>query len=119
MAWFRRKDDDMDPQRLLAQAHEQTPLEPVGGAGFRLTVQDVFTITGRGTVVTGRVEVGTVSVGATVRLTRADGTARDVQVSGLEAFRKRLDTASVGENIGVLLRDLAKDDVAPGDVLTA
>ena len=118
MAWFRRKDDDLDPQRLLAAAHVQTPLEAVPTAAFRMTVQDVFSISGRGTVVTGRIEAGSVTVGAPVRLSRVDGTVRDVRVDGVEAFRKRLETASAGENVGLLLRELGKADVAAGDVLS-
>jgi translation elongation factor EF-Tu-like GTPase len=121
MAWFRRKDDDMDPQRLLAEAHAQTPVEPIPmtASGFRMTVHDVFSISGRGTVVTGRIEAGTICVDATVRLSRSDGTVRDLQVAGVEAFRKKLESASVGENVGLLLKQISKADVAAGDVLSA
>jgi len=124
MPWFRRTDpESLDPQDLLARAHAVTPqpLEQSGAAGdgFRLTVQDVFAIAGRGTVVTGRIESGTISEGARVRLTRADGTMRQSTVTGIEMFRKVHDTAAAGDNVGLLLRDLARDDVARGDILTA
>lgn len=121
MAWFRRKAaDSMDAQVLLAQGHEQTSLEPASGAtGFRMTIQDVFTITGRGTVVVGRIEAGTVTTGATLRLTSTNRPERSVVVSGIEAFRKMLDTASVGENVGLLLRDITRPDVSAGDVLSS
>lgn len=84
---------------------------------LRITVQDVFTITGRGTVITGCVEVGQVSVGDTVRLRRVSGECRDVVVTGIEVFRKTLDTATQGMNVGVLLRGIAKDEIGRGDVL--
>jgi translation elongation factor EF-Tu-like GTPase len=125
MGWFRRKDaESMDPQVLLAQANAATqfqqPSIPIGVAtGFRMTVQDVFSITGRGTVVTGRIEAGTIATGSTVRLTRHDGATRDVEVSGIEVFRKKLDAASAGDNVGLLLRGIDKTDVAAGDVLSS
>lgn len=124
MAWFRRKQDEsMDAQVLLAQAHAaqaQGPAAPAAGpaSGFRMTVQDVFVITGRGTVVTGRIEAGSITKDATVRLTRADGTARAVRVTGIEMFRKRTDTASAGDNVGLLLDSVTRDGVAQGDLLT-
>lgn len=84
---------------------------------FRITVEDVFTITGRGTVVTGRVESGTVTVGDIVRLRRVDGSSRDVAVTGIEMFRKMVDTAKQGDNAGLLLRDVDRNGVGRGDVL--
>lgn len=110
MAWFRRKDaeaDSLDPQHLLQRA-----------GGFRLTVSDVFSIKGRGTVVTGLVESGTVTKGSTIRLTRADGGSRDVEVGDVEMYRKLADSASAGDNVGLLLKGVAREDVSGGDVLT-
>jgi elongation factor Tu len=124
MALFRRKKaDSLDPQYLLAQAEAQTP-QPnaaawTSGSGFRFTVEDVFVIKGRGTVVTGRMESGAVIKGATVRLTRMDGTRSDVTVTGIEMFRKVVDAASAGDNVGLLLRDVGREDVGRGDVLSA
>jgi translation elongation factor EF-Tu-like GTPase len=119
MGFFRRhRADSLDHEYLLAQAEAATPPPAELGAGFRLTVQDVFGITGRGTVVTGRVESGTLRVGDSLRLARADGSARDVTVSGIEMFRKVADTATVGDNVGLLLAELARDDVGSGDVLS-
>lgn len=118
MGWLRRKaEDSMDAQMLLAQAHAADPGPAVTG-GFRLTVEDVFSITGRGTVVTGRVVAGEVRVGSAVRLTRPDGTVRSATVDGVEMFRKTVDTARAGDNVGLLLRDLARDDIGRGDVLS-
>ena len=122
MSWFRRKDDEdsLDPQVLLAKA-QQADLS--SGAAttfgvFRMTVGDVFTISGRGTVVTGQVEAGTVAKGSTVRLTRSDGSSRDVEVSGVEMFRKVVDTATVGDNVGPAAARGRQDDVGTGDVLS-
>jgi translation elongation factor EF-Tu-like GTPase len=125
MGWFRRKDEDsLDPQYLLAQAQAQdtaaraeAPTAAVGD--FRLTVQDVFTISGRGTVVTGQVELGSVRRGDTLRLRRADGSSREVAVTGIEMFRKVTDAAAAGDNVGLLLADLRRDDIGAGDLLTS
>ncbi len=122
MAWFRHKDDDesMDPQVLLARADAASPTVSIAKApaAFRMTISDVFSIKGRGTVVTGTIEAGSVDTGDAVRLTRADGSTRDVKIDGIEAFRKVLDTASAGAIVGLLVRGLGRDDVAGGDVLT-
>ena len=84
---------------------------------FRITVQDVFSITGRGTVITGQIESGSITVGDTVTLRRKDGSSREVVVTGLEMFRKMLDTAKQGDNVGLLLRGIARNEVGRGDVL--
>lgn len=84
---------------------------------FRITVQDVFSITGRGTVITGQIESGSISVGDTVTLRRKDGSYREIEVTGLEMFRKMLDTAKQGDNVGLLLRGIARNEVGRGDVL--
>ena len=119
MALFRRKQaDSLDPQYLLAQAEAAAPSPATYGGGFRLTVQDVFSIKGRGTVVTGHVESGTLRRGEVVRQTRTDGTTRDITVTGIEMFRKLTDTANAGENVGLLLADLGRSDIGAGDVLT-
>jgi translation elongation factor EF-Tu-like GTPase len=82
---------------------------------FRLTVQDVFVIRNRGVVVTGRVENGALRVGDTVQI---NGTLA-VEVDAIEIFRKSIEEAKVGENIGVLLKGIDKSQVNPGDVLTS
>ena len=84
---------------------------------FRITVQDVFTITGRGTVITGQVESGSVTIGDTVTLRRVDGSTREVTVTGIEMFRKMLDTAAQGDNVGLLLRGVDRNEVGRGDIL--
>jgi Elongation factor Tu domain 2 len=81
---------------------------------FRMTVDDVFSIRGRGTVVTGQIEEGTLQVGDEVRI----NDTRQVKVDGIEAFRKTLKEANAGDNVGVLLRALGRDDIKRGDVLS-
>ncbi len=83
---------------------------------FLLPIEDVFTITGRGTVVTGRVERGVVKVGDKVEIVGIKET-RDTTVTGVEMFRKLLDQGQAGDNIGVLLRGIDKGDVERGMVL--
>jgi len=118
MSWLRRKQDEsLDPQVLLAQAQVESPPQPATATGFRFTVEDVFSIKGRGTVVTGQVEAGQLRKGSTVRLVRTTGEQRDVTVTGIEAFRKVLDVAEPGANVGLLLRDVGREDVGRGDQL--
>ncbi len=84
---------------------------------FLMPVEDVFTITGRGTVATGRVERGTVKVGDTVEIVGLAEATRSVVVTGVEMFRKQLDQAIAGDNIGALLRGVQRTDIERGQVL--
>ncbi len=83
---------------------------------FQMPIEDVFSITGRGTVVTGRVEQGKLSVGAEVEVVGIRPTRKTV-VTGVEMFRKLLDEAQAGDNIGLLLRGIGKDEVERGQVV--
>ena len=83
---------------------------------FLMPVEDVFTITGRGTVATGRVERGTVKVGDTVEIVGM-GSKKQSVVTGVEMFRKLLDQAVAGDNIGLLLRGVERADIERGQVL--
>jgi elongation factor Tu len=83
---------------------------------FLLAVEDVFTIQGRGTVATGRVETGQVSVGTEVEIVGIRPTRKTV-VTGVEMFNKSMDSAQAGDNIGALLRGLKREDVERGQVL--
>ena len=83
---------------------------------FLMPIEDVFTITGRGTVVTGRVERGTVKVGDEVEIVGIKETQKTV-VTGVEMFRKLLDKAEAGDNIGALLRGITREAVQRGQVL--
>ena len=83
---------------------------------FMMPVEDVFSITGRGTVATGRVERGQVSVGDEVEIVGIKDTQKTT-VTGVEMFRKMLDYAEAGDNIGALLRGVTRDDIERGQVL--
>jgi len=83
---------------------------------FLMPVEDVFSITGRGTVATGRVETGQVKIGDEVEVIGIKDTAKTI-VTGVEMFRKLLDYAEAGDNIGALLRGVSRDDIERGQVL--
>jgi elongation factor Tu len=84
---------------------------------FLMPIEDIFSISGRGTVVTGRVERGIVKVGEEIEIVGIRPTQKTV-VTGVEMFRKLLDQGQAGDNIGVLLRGTKKDDVERGQVLS-
>ena len=84
---------------------------------FLLAIEDIFSITGRGTVVTGRVERGKISLGDKVEIVGMTEKTRKAVATGVEMFRKTLDEAQAGDNIGVLLRGIEKDEVERGQVL--
>ncbi|MBU2838308.1 elongation factor Tu, partial [Acidithiobacillus thiooxidans] len=83
---------------------------------FLMPIEDVFSISGRGTVVTGRIERGIVKVGDEIEIIGIRDTAKSI-VTGVEMFRKILDQGQAGDNVGVLLRGTKKDDVERGQVL--
>ena len=84
---------------------------------FLMPVEDVFTITGRGTVATGRVERGVVKMGETVEIVGLSEEKKSTVITGLEMFRKTLDFAEAGDNIGALMRGINKTDIERGQVL--
>jgi elongation factor Tu len=90
----------------------QMPTDPF----FRMTVDDVFSIKGRGTVVTGKIETGTIKVGDEILIQGKSGEAKTI-VTGIEMFRKTVSQANVGDTVGILFKDIAKQDVQPGDVI--
>ena len=94
-----------DPQRATDQP-------------FLMPVEDVFSITGRGTVATGRIETGVVKVGDEVQLIGLGAEGKKSVVTGVEMFRKLLDQGEAGDNVGLLLRGIDKDEVKRGMVLT-
>ena len=85
---------------------------------FLMPVEDVFTITGRGTVATGRIERGMVKVGDTIEIVGMQEKAKSTVVTGVEMFRKLLDQAVAGDNIGALLRGVDRKDIERGQVLS-
>ncbi|WP_268876260.1 EF-Tu/IF-2/RF-3 family GTPase, partial [Pseudovibrio exalbescens] len=92
-----------------------TPERPKDQA-FLMPIEDVFSISGRGTVVTGRVERGVIKVGEEVEIVGIKDTTKTT-VTGVEMFRKLLDQGEAGDNIGALIRGVARDDVERGQVL--
>ncbi|CAN5706367.1 elongation factor Tu [soil metagenome] len=84
---------------------------------FLMPIEDVFTITGRGTVVTGRVEQGQLKLGEEIDIVGIEKQTKKTVVTGIEMFRKMLDEAQAGDNAGILLRGIKKDDVQRGQVL--
>ena len=83
---------------------------------FLMPVEDVFSISGRGTVVTGRIEKGTIKIGETIEIVGFSDT-KTTTVTGVEMFRKEMDQGQAGDNCGVLLRGVKKEDVERGQVL--
>src|SRR5579872_2146701 len=104
-------------ERLMAALDKDIP-EPkrVTDQPFLMAVEDVFSITGRGTVATGRVERGVVKVGENIEIVGIHDTGKSV-VTGIEMFRKLLDDARAGDNVGVLLRGIEKAQIERGQVL--
>ena len=92
-----------------------TPERAIDGA-FLLPIEDVFSISGRGTVVTGRIERGIVKVGEEVEIVGIKDTVKTI-CTGVEMFRKLLDQGQAGDNVGVLLRGTKREDVERGQVL--
>jgi elongation factor Tu len=103
--------------KLMAAVDEYIP-QPVRATDrpFLMPIEDVFSISGRGTVVTGRVERGIVKVGEEVEIVGIKATVKTV-VTGVEMFRKLLDQGQAGDNIGALLRGTKREDVERGQVL--
>ena len=103
--------------KLVAALDSYIPLpeRPVDGA-FILPIEDVFSISGRGTVVTGRIERGIIKVGEEVEIVGIKETTKTT-VTGVEMFRKLLDQGEAGDNCGILLRGTKREDVERGQVL--
>ena len=105
--------------KLMAAVDEHIPTpERLVDQPFLMPVEDVFTISGRGTVATGRIERGVVKVGETVEIVGMKDTVTTT-VTGVEMFRKLLDFGQAGDNVGLLLRGVKREDVDRGQVLSA
>ena len=83
---------------------------------FHLIVEDIFSIRNRGTVVTGKIDAGTLKVGDQVMIRGRNG-EKTTTVTGIEAFRKTLEQANMGDTVGILLKDISKEDIQKGDEL--
>jgi elongation factor Tu len=91
--------------------------EPAAGSGFRMAVADVFGIADRGTVVTGTVEAGAVTVGTRVIIERAGRPPLAAEIAGIEMARKTTKRAGAGDSVGLLLRGLTRAEISTGDIL--
>lgn len=112
------------PPPTAAQPYSSTPSAaqpygsvPAAGAQGQLVVEDVFSITGRGTVATGRVSAGELWVGQPAQVVREGVVVARTEIAGLEQFRSTTEVAAVGDNVGVLLTGVSRSDVRRGDVI--
>ena len=120
LAALEGRDDNIGKDSIIelmkaVDEHIPQPDRPVDQA-FLMPIEDVFSISGRGTVVTGRVETGVVNVGDEVEIVGIKDTSKTT-VTGVEMFRKLLDRGEAGDNIGALIRGVAREDVERGQVL--
>ncbi len=116
----KKGDPDADPIFKLMDTVDEYIPDPVREVDkpFLMPIEDVFTITGRGTVGTGRVERGQVKVGEEIEIVGLTEETRKSVVTGIEMFRKLLDIGIAGDNIGVLLRGIDRNDIERGQVLS-
>ena len=104
-----------DRQEAAAPVAQQAPAS--SASVFRMVVEDVFTITGRGSVVVGKIASGNIWQDADIVIKRKNGTVIPAKVDGIEEFRKILTSAHAGMNVGILLKEITKNDVSAGDSL--
>ena len=118
MGWLfgKKKEPESAEEMLRRYNDEQTARLSAVGAG-ELTVDDVFSITGRGMIATGKVASGVLRVGDRISIVRDGETVSSTEVAGIETFRKRTTEASAGATAGILFRH--RVDVASGDVIRA
>ncbi|MCR9178956.1 elongation factor Tu [Erythrobacter sanguineus] len=120
LAALEGRDDNIGKESIIAlieavDAHIPQPDRPVD-KDFLMPIEDVFSISGRGTVVTGRIETGIVNVGDEVEIVGIKDT-RKTTVTGVEMFRKLLDRGEAGDNVGALIRGVGREEVERGQVL--
>ena len=112
------KKDLKEKENVTDSKVQMVNMEEITGASFLMRIEDVFYITGRGMVVTGRIDLGSISVGEWVNLINSTTREkRKVRVKGIEMFRKIITTASVGDIVGILLEDVNKNEVKRDDIL--
>jgi translation elongation factor EF-Tu-like GTPase len=119
--------EQLDAESLIAKARAQTsepavPVTrraPIGAIDFRMVVEDVFYIAGRGVVVTGEISAGEVRVEDPIAIMRRGRRRTTTVVEGIEQFRKRLDQAKAGDTVGLQLAEISRREIASGDVLTS
>lgn len=113
--WWRKKkqeEDPFDPEYLAQYQARVDASEP-----FEMKIEDIFTITGRGTVVTGTISTGRIAAGDTVTVMRYGNPVLQTTVSGIEHFRRQTRAAEAGDQVGILV-SVARDQLQSGDILT-
>lgn len=105
---------EADAERQAVAAQNAQAKESTLSGDFMMEVEDVFTITGRGTVVTGRVQSGRIAINESITIRETGAVTRIV---GIEQFRKTLDTAQAGDNVGLLLENVSRNDIVRGNHL--
>ena len=113
----KNKTDDFLKPPIRVEPSNETMTFDEGGSG-KMTVEDVFKIIGRGTVVTGKVESGTFRVGQKITITTANGPI-NTTIAGVETFRAKVDFAAAGTNAGLVLDNVDREAVKHGDIVTA
>ena len=108
----RKATEDKNVEALLEESRAATPTGP-----FTMPVEDVFMITGRGVVVTGQVATGVGAVGQPVSVVRNGEVVVSTTIKAIEKFRAVMETATVGENVGLLLDAVSRDQVMSGDLI--
>jgi len=111
--FFHKKDEDIIKDPVTPSAQELG----ADGPGFMI-VEDVFSIKGRGTVATGRIEEGSFHIGDAVIVRKADDTVINTEITGIETFRKSIDMAVAGDNVGLLLADVDRNQIERGDEIS-
>ena len=119
----RKATEEKNVDRLLEEANAASPTASAPasvaqpGGGFTMPVEDVFMIAGRGVVVTGRIESGVATIGQPVSLVRNGAVVATTKINGIEKFREVMESATVGENVGLLLDAMNRDQLMSGDVI--
>ena len=109
------KDKNVDPSGNNEKENQKTS-KNINRTDFLCPVEDVFSISGRGTVVTGKIERGTVKVGDTVEIVGLSNQVKTAVIDGIEMYRKTCDSAKEGDNVGLLLKGIGRDEVERGQV---
>ena len=112
--FLRKKNDDIIKESIHTESSSDQAVTPSGKGSMK--IDDVFSITGRGTVATGKVQ-GTMRINDTILITTSDGRQIKTILDGIEAFRKTLDVAMDGDNCGLLLRNVKRDEISRGDMI--
>ena len=111
---FKRRSKDLF---TIPEPGQGPDIEPIVSSGFRMAVADVFVITGRGAVITGTVEAGTVAVGTRVSIERPGRPALAAEIAAIESARKTTKRAGTGDSVGLLFRGLTRAEITSGDVV--